>query len=266
MEATKAVLAGAASIRANPRSRGATRENTLAVMDFVLSNTLRLFHPFLPFITEELWHGMGFNEDLPAGPRRRHDHVRALAEAVRRRTFKDIYALDDCYIERVENKYELVRQGRNLRREARIAANVKVRFVLKPMNDLPPHDIAVLKILLNAEQFEVNHGFEPTKGTARALTPLGELFLPLEGLIDLGAERARLQKELDKIRTEIEKVSQKLSNPASARKFRRRSSPNISNDWPTGTPSTRRYWRRWMHWGRAEVTRRTTLLGARLCR
>jgi valyl-tRNA synthetase len=127
--------------------------------------------------------------------------------------FKDHYALDDCYLERVDNRYEAVRLGRNLRAEARIAANIKVRFVLKPLNDLPPHDIAVMRLLLNAETLEVNHEFEPGKGTARALTPLGELFLPLEGLIDLAAERSRLQKELEKVRVEIEKVSQKLSNP-----------------------------------------------------
>jgi len=215
VEASKAVLQAPVDPN-NPRSV-ARRENTLAVIDFVLSNTLRLFHPFLPFITEELWQGMGFNGDLPkdqGGETIMFSHWPKSFDT----DFKDHYALDDCYLERVENKYELVRQGRNLRSEARIPGNVKVRFVLKPLNDLPPHDVAVIRILLNADPFEVNAAFEPSKGTARALTPLGELFLPLEGLIDVPAERARLQKELERIRSEIEKVSQKLSNPNFAQK------------------------------------------------
>ncbi|MFM2141832.1 MAG: hypothetical protein RLZZ476_376, partial [Verrucomicrobiota bacterium] len=56
VEASKAVLQGSDEKR---------KANTLAVIDFVLGHTLRLFHPFMPFITEELWHGMGFNADLP---------------------------------------------------------------------------------------------------------------------------------------------------------------------------------------------------------
>jgi valyl-tRNA synthetase len=215
VEASKAVLQ--APIDPNNARSAARRENTVAVIDFVLGHTLRLFHPFLPFITEELWQGMGFNADLPE-----NQGGTTIMFANWPKPFdqdmKEFYALDDCYLERVDNKYELVRQGRNLRAEARIAANVKVRFVLKPLNDLPPHDIAVMKLLLNAETFEVMHEFEPGKGTARALTPLGELFLPLEGLIDVAAERTRLQKELEKIRVEIEKVSQKLSNPSFAQK------------------------------------------------
>ncbi len=62
LEASKAALGFA---DAEPPS--ARKTNTLAVIDFILGHTLRLFHPFMPFITEELWHGLGFNTDLPTG-------------------------------------------------------------------------------------------------------------------------------------------------------------------------------------------------------
>ena len=59
----------------------------------------------------------------------------------------------------------------------------------------------------------MNGAFDPAKGTPRVVSPLGELFLPLEGLIDVPAEKARLEKELAKIESEIDKASQKLANP-----------------------------------------------------
>ena len=208
-----------AALTADPADERAVarRTNTIAVIDFVLSHTLRLFHPFLPFITEELWHGMGFNGDLPADQGGNTIMFARWPKAFDSE-FRDFYALDDCYVERVEAKHETVRQGRNLRCEGRIAPNVKVRFVLKPSTDLPPHDLTVIKLLLNAEQFELNAEFEPAKGTLRALTPLGELFLPLEGLVDVAAEKSRLEKELARMDSEIEKVAQKLSSPNFAQK------------------------------------------------
>src|SRR5687767_2188469 len=57
LEASKAVLNGA-----DP----AQKANTLAVLDFILSHTLRLMHPFLPFVTEQLWHSLGYNTHMPA--------------------------------------------------------------------------------------------------------------------------------------------------------------------------------------------------------
>jgi valyl-tRNA synthetase len=94
-----------------------------------------------------------------------------------------------------------------------------VRFVFKPAAAiLPPHETEVLRILLNAEPFDVVDSYEPPKGTPVALTPLGELFLPLEGLIDVEAERARLKKEIAKVEDELSKVRAKLANPSFAGK------------------------------------------------
>jgi valyl-tRNA synthetase len=188
------------------------RANTLAVIDFVLSHTLRLFHPFLPFITEELWHGMGYAEDMPENQGGKTIMFAPWPKPLDD-DFKGHYGLDDCYLEMVDARYDLVTQGRNLRRTANIPAGKKVKYIFKPAQQLGPHDTDVLKLLLNAESFELNENYQPPKGTPTVQTPLGELCLPLEGLVDVVAEKTRLRKELEKIETEIAKAEQKLSNP-----------------------------------------------------
>lgn len=203
LEACKAVLQG---------NDAAQKENTLAVMDFILSNTLRLFHPYLPFITEELWQGMGFNNDLP--------ETQGGCTIMNARwpkplddDFKAHYGLEAKHAEFVEHKYELVRQGRNLRRAINLPPQKKVPYVFKPLNPVSDYEAAVLKCLLNAEKITIDPYYVPPKGTPSAHSPLGELCLPLEGLVDVEAEKARLQKELAKISAEIAKVQQKLDNP-----------------------------------------------------
>jgi valyl-tRNA synthetase len=211
VEATKAVFFGEDAAR---------KANTLAVIDFVLSHTLRLFHPFLPFITEELWHGMGYATDMPENQGGKTIMFAPWPMPLDE-DFKGHYGLDDCYLHIAGAKYELVSQGRNLRREANISAAKKIKYVLKPVNYLPPHDIEVLRLLLNAEVVEINEDYSPAKGTLAARTELGELFLPLEGLRsaeELAAEKARITKELEKIAAEISKVEQKLANPSFTQK------------------------------------------------
>jgi valyl-tRNA synthetase len=198
----------------------ARKANTLAVIDFVLSHTLRLFHPFLPFITEELWHGMGYSTDMPDNQGGKTIMFAPWPMPLDEE-FKGHYGLDDCYLHIAGAKYELVSQGRNLRREANISAAKKIKYVLKPVNYLPPHDIEVIRLLLNAETVEVNENYQAAKGTLTARTELGELFLPLEGLRspgELAAEKARVTKELEKIEAEIAKAEQKLANPSFAQK------------------------------------------------
>ena len=208
VEASKADLYG---------SDVARKANKLAVIDFVLSHTLRLFHPFLPFITEELWHGLGFSTDMPEDQGGRTIMVARWPKPLSDDE-KSFYSLDPTAEQLANAKYELVGKGRNLRREFNIPSSKKIKFVLKPAGALSAHEVEVIKNLLNAESIELDATCEAPKGTPSALSPLGEIFLPLGGLIDVAAEKARLTKELAKANTEIEKVQQKLNNPAFVQK------------------------------------------------
>jgi len=201
----------------DPLQQAARRANTLAVMDFVLSNTLVLFHPFLPFISEELWHGMGYNIDMPEDQGGKTIMFARWPKPLDE-DFRGHYGLDHCYLEMVDAKYALVTQGRNLRREANIPASKKMTFILKSSNTVSQHDADVLRLLLNAEQLAIDPNYEPKKGTPSVHADLGDLYLPMEGLVDVEAEKARLKKELEKDDAEIAKVEQKLANPQFVKK------------------------------------------------
>ena len=226
LEASKAGLGSAGSLPATSGSlpdastqpgeaadsKDARKATTLAVMDFILAHTLRLFHPFLPFITEELWHGLGYSGGLPADKGGETIMLAAWPEPFDE-GFKARCGLDAKNEQLANAKYEVVNLGRGLRRDFNIASNKRVRFVLKPCAALAPEEADVLRLLLNAEPFDVLENFEAPKGTPTALTPLGELFLPLEGLIDVAAERERLKKEISKAQDELVKVRAKLADP-----------------------------------------------------
>ena len=215
VEASKASLGSIPSTESTPsmdKVDDGRRANTLAVMDYVFSHTLRLFHPFMPFITEELWQGMGFAKDMPA-----KQGGETIMFAPWPKPFtpeeREYFILDESDEQFANAKYEVVNLGRGLRRDFNIASSKRVRFVLKPTATLADHETAVLQLLLNAEPLEVNAAFAPAKGTPVALTPLGELFLPLDGLIDVAAERERIGKEIAKADDELAKVRTKLADP-----------------------------------------------------
>src|SRR5262249_37666838 len=160
----------------------ARKANTLAVIDFVLGHVLRLLHPFMPFITEELWLGLGFNADLP---RDQGGETIQLAHwpASLGEEFKQHYRLSPNDEKFAAAKYETVTAGRRLRRDFKIASNKKIVFILVSAQELAEEEAAVLRVLLNAERLERPVKFEAPKGTPTALTPLGQLYLSLEGLI-----------------------------------------------------------------------------------
>jgi valyl-tRNA synthetase len=123
------------------------------------------------------------------------------------------FDLDETSDALAKAKYTTVEYGRGLRRDFNLGNTKKLRFILKPTGILEPHETKVLELLLYADPLEIVPAhWQPPKGTPFAITPLGELFLPLEGLIDVAAERDRMDRELAKVLGELEKVRAKLAD------------------------------------------------------
>ncbi len=177
------------------------KKTVLAVMDHVLSAILRLLYPFMPHLTEEIWSllGLGKGSIQFAAPPEKVGLDGVSDVAGRRRLVSDIY--------------KAVQTGRNLRSELNLPSNKKIRFILRTDGNSICEQIPTLSRLMNAEEIMVDAKFEPLPGTPVAVSPLGEIFLPIAAA-DQERERDRLDKEIARIDQETRTVEAKLQNQA----------------------------------------------------
>src|SRR5437016_845494 len=177
----------------------ATKKSALAVMDFVLSAVLRLLHPFMPHITEELWSllGLGKGSIQFAVP----------LEKVALNQVADVPAKRQL----VSAIYQAVQAGRNLRAESKLPSNKKIRFILRADEKSSFKEIPTLKRLLNAEEVTLDPNYQASAGTPVAVTRLGEIFLAIPGG-DKTRERERLAKEIARIESDAKPVEAKLES------------------------------------------------------
>jgi valyl-tRNA synthetase len=186
-----------------------SRNSALTVMDYVISRLLRLLHPFMPHITEELWETLGYTTEN-CGLASRYLMYAAWPTAPATAGLPpEIIATARTETAAV---YKSVHAVRNLRAEYRIPSNRKVRFILKGGGDWISREIDTFARLTNADQVNVEVEYVANPGVPRVLTDLGEIYMPLEGLIDIQAELSRLEKEIEKTQSELQKVVKKLSN------------------------------------------------------
>jgi valyl-tRNA synthetase len=184
----------------------AGKKETQATVAFVLQGAVKLLHPFMPFITEELW--TSFHAE--AGETKpREEKILALAP------WPDLHGLDKPQAEaEIGWLIDLVTEIRSVRAEMNVPAGAQIPLVLVAPGDETKaklaHWDAVLKRLARLSSIESAN--EPPAQSAQILVRGETAALPLAGVIDIGAERTRLSKERDRLQADVAKIDAKLAN------------------------------------------------------
>ena len=193
-------------------SADAQRESRTRILT-VLEQSLRLLHPFMPYLTEELW------QKLPGTSNALHNTAYAVADAtIMLADFpKGIDALIDEEAEsEMSAVIELITKVRNIRSEMNIKPAERVTIHVAGPTDIQKifseNNPQILK-LARADKIVLSEKLDVPKASAKAvLTGGAEVALPLEGLIDFNKERERLGNQLEKLDVELQRLNGQLSN------------------------------------------------------
>ncbi len=179
----------------------AAKAKTQSVLAYVLDRTLRLIHPFMPFITEEIWQHLpheGATITLAEWPK--YDAALESPEAV-----AEMNLLMD-----------IIRAVRNIRAEVNVPMSKKVKLIIKAGNaetlSIITRNDNYIGRFCNTSSFEAGLDPQTPDKVMSAVVTGAELLLPLSGLIDIEQEIIRLEKEVQTLNSEVERVEKKLSN------------------------------------------------------
>ena len=183
----------------DPRRKAAVR----AVLQTVLSGLLRLLHPFMPFLTEEVYKNLPGNEDascmLAAWPQVLPDYD---------------FPADSA---RMEGVMDMIRAIRNLRSGMNVQPSHKARLMVRPaagwQNAFAGTEVYFARLASVSQLEMLEKNAEIKEKTVSAVCTAGEFFIPLGELVDFEKERARLNKERQNLMGEIARAEGKLSNP-----------------------------------------------------
>ena len=184
-----------------PAFQSGSSETAAAVLLEVLSRLLRLLHPFMPFVTEELWHKLPGSES----------YIAVAPWPASQETWADPKVEAE-----METLQELVVRIRNVRSASNIDSSKRIRVLLHcddpAERALVEAQIGLLCPLVRAEEMQVVEEFPEGLVAAKGVAGKVQIALPLEGLLDLDAERARLEREMEKLRKELDRRTKRLGN------------------------------------------------------
>ena len=169
------------------------------VLRHVLDKGLKMLHPFMPFITEEIWQKLQTGEEtimLSDFPKEEKEFINIEAEK------------EFDYLK------EIISAIRNIRGEANVSPSKKIEVIFKTADEnarnILQNNAKILDKLANVEKYEFN--VEIPKLVGFRLVDTTEIYVPLAELIDLNKEIEKLEKKIEKTQVELDKVLKKLSN------------------------------------------------------
>ena len=181
----------------------------------VLEQALRLLHPFMPYITEELW------QQLPgAGKHLLHSAYQEAAPTIMLTAYPEpkVSAINDAAEWEMQALIDLITRVRNIRSEMQIKPSEPIPVLIgapdEKLRAVYSANTNQITRLLRASEVSVSNQLEAPRASARAILAGGaEVAVPLAGLIDFAQEQQRLSKEKEKLAAEATKLEAQLANP-----------------------------------------------------
>ncbi|TVP92407.1 valine--tRNA ligase [Alkalibacterium sp.] len=177
------------------------KQSTKSVLVHVLDQTLKLLHPIMPFVTEEIW------EHIP----HEGDSLVTAAYPVVKAEFKDNEA-----VRNMEMLIEVIRSVRTIRSDANRPLSKPIDLLIKAKSEKEQSFLSenqsYITRFCNPDQLTIETEIDTPNEVKTAVVKGAEIFIPLAGLVDIGEEIERLKKEEEKWLNEIKRVEKKLSN------------------------------------------------------
>ncbi|MBU7593744.1 valine--tRNA ligase [Metabacillus halosaccharovorans] len=179
----------------------AAKKTTRSILAYVLDNTMRLLHPFMPFITEEIWQSLphqGESITIAAWPTVNED-------------LTDHEAATEMKL-----LVEVIRAVRNIRSEVNTPMSKQIPMTIKAKDQAVlaqlKNNLAYIEKFCNTSSLNIVTEVTANEKSMTAVVTGAEIILPIEGLINIEEEIKRLEKEREKLDKEVERVQKKLGN------------------------------------------------------
>ncbi|RYM06854.1 valine--tRNA ligase [Sporolactobacillus sp. THM7-7] len=179
----------------------AGKKKVKSVLTYVLDKILKMLHPIMPFVTEEIW-----------------QHLPHKGETIMRSAWPEQIPEwnDPAAEEEMEMLQNVIRSVRNIRSEMNVAPKKPIAMLLKTATDkedrILKRNKGTVERFCNPSTLEIGTDLAAPEKAVSAVVTGVDVFLPLAGLIDIDEEISRLNKALDKMNAEVDRVQKKLSN------------------------------------------------------